>query len=207
MKTTLTALTLAAVLAAPSLARQERAEALADVLAGSFTTIEQSSTEGWGHVESELVRIWPDREDGVWLYQENAWLGASPEETDWSAKQRPYFQRIIRLVQTDETTVLRTIYSMTDPQSVVGAFETPEAIAADQLGSPNCSGPVERIAEGWWVADFPTCPSNLRGAVRTHSRSIHGPDSFVNWDRGFTAEGDVAWGPAEGGYIFQRKAD
>lgn len=206
MKTLLTALTLAAAILAPASAQQERAGDLAAVLTGSFTSVEQSATDGWGHVESELVRIWPERTDGVWLYQENAWLGDSPDETDWSAKERPYFQRIIRLVQTDETTVLRTIYSMTDPQSVVGAFETPEVIAADQLGAPNCSGPVQRIAQGWWTADFPTCPSNLRGAVRTHSRSVHGPDGFVNWDRGFTAEGEVAWGPAEGGYIFKRKA-
>ncbi len=207
MKTALAALALVCAAAAPAAAQQARAEALAEVLSGSFTTIEQSATDGWGHVESELVRIWPDREDGVWLYQENAWLGDSPEETDWSAKNRPYFQRIIRLVQTDETTVLRTIYSMTEPESVVGAYESPETIEPDQLGASSCSGPVERIAEGWWVADFPTCPSSLRGAVRTHSRSIHGPDGFVNWDRGFTAEGEVAWGPAEGGYIFERKTD
>ena len=207
MKTTLTALTLTAALAAPSLAQQERAEALAEVLAGSFTSLEQCSTPGWGCVESELVRIWPERDDGVWLYQENAWLGEDPDAVDPYAKARPYFQRLVRLVQQDETTVLRTIYSLNDPQSVVGAYETPQAIEAEQLGEPNCSGPVERLAHGWWVADFPTCPSNLRGAVRTHSRSIHGPDAFVNWDRGFTADGQVAWGPSEGGYIFKRKAE
>ena len=201
----ITAAALAASAAAAASAQDAPAEALAEVLTGSFTTVEQASTEGWGHVESELVRIWPEREDGVWLYQENAWLGDDPQTSDLAAKQRPYFQRLIKLASIDEATVIRTIYSMTEPGAVIGAYETPEAIAPEQLGDPSCSGPVERIAEGWWVADFPTCPSNLRGAVRTHSRSMHTPDGFANWDRGFDPDGNVVWGPATGGYIFKRQ--
>ncbi|XBQ16641.1 MAG: chromophore lyase CpcT/CpeT [Oceanicaulis sp.] len=196
------ALTGAAAAQAPD---QTAAEELAAVLTGSFSTIEQCETEGWGCVESELVRIWPERTDGVWLYQENAWLGDDPESADPAAKQRPYFQRIIRLAAQDDRTVLRTIYTMTDPASVVGAFAAPDTIAADQLGEASCSGPVERIAHGHWYANFPTCPSGLRGAVRTHSRSIHYPDGFANWDRGFDAEGNVRWGPSAGGYVFVRK--
>ena len=183
------------------------AEELADVLTGSYTTVEQSATDGWGYVESELVRIWPEREDGVWLYQENVWLGDNAETADWSAKERPYFQRIVRLAEVEDGVVLRTIYAMTDPASAVGAYAEPQRVSADQLGAPSCSGPVERIAHGWWVSDFPTCPSGLRGAVRTHSRSIHTPDGFANWDRGFDAEGNVAWGPSEAGYIFKRKSE
>ncbi|MEO1038478.1 MAG: chromophore lyase CpcT/CpeT [Pseudomonadota bacterium] len=182
-------------------------EELAEILTGSFTTLEQSATDGWGYVESELARIWPEREDGVWLYQENVWLGDNEETADWSAKERPYFQRIVRLVETEPGVVLRTIYRVEDAASLVGAYADPSRVGEDQLAAPNCSGPVERIAHGWWVADFPTCPSNLRGAVRTHSRSIHTPDGFANWDRGIDPQGNVVWGPAEAGYIFKRKAD
>jgi len=198
---TVAALSLAATAAASA---QDPAEELAGVLAGSFTTMEQCVTEGWGCVESELTRIWPEREDGVWLYQENAWLGDDPESADPSAKQRPYFQRLVRLAADGDGRVLRTIYSLTDPAAVVGAYADPAMLSADMVGAPSCSGPVERIAAGYWVSDFPTCPSNLRGAVRTHSRSIHTPDSFANWDRGFDPQGEVVWGPAESGYVFKR---
>lgn len=185
-------------------AGQPMAEELANTLIGSFSTIEQSRIEGWGYVESELVRIWPHREDGIWLYQENAFLGSSPEDFDPEIKQRPYFQRIVRLVEVSSTEVIRTIYTLTDPASVVGAFADPSRVAEEQLGDVSCSGPVMRIAHGYWQSNFDTCPSGLRGAVRTHSRSIHTPHGFANWDRGFDAEGTLIWGPARGGYVFDR---
>ncbi|KAA5805463.1 hypothetical protein F1654_05660 [Alkalicaulis satelles] len=196
-----------AALGLSSAALASPAEELAGILIGEFTTAEQSLTEGWGYVESRLVRVWPEREDGVWLYQENAWLGDNPGDADYSVRQRPYFQRLVQLVAIDDHTVIRTIYSMTDPASVVGAVHAPERIEADQLGAPNCSGEVNRIAAGWWIADFPNCPSNLRGAVRTRSQSIHTPDGFANWDLGLTAGGERAWGPTGGGYVFRRMTD
>jgi hypothetical protein len=180
------------------------ANELAGLLIGSFSTLEQSRIEGWGYVESETVRIWPHREDGIWLYQENAFLGASPEEFDPEIKQRPYFQRIIRIWELNNRLVLRTIYTLNDPASVVGAFADPERIAEDQLGAVSCSGEVHRIAHGYWQSNFDTCPSGLRGAVRTVSRSIHTPQGHANWDRGFDAEGTLIWGPARGGYVFDR---
>lgn len=203
MKTFITAaaLSLSATAAASA---QDAAEELAGVLAGSFTSMEQCAVEGWGCVESELVRIWPERTDGVWLYQENAWLGDDPESADPGAKERPYFQRLVRLAPDGEGRVLRTIYSLTDPAAAVGAYADTSVLTPDMVGAPSCSGPVERIAAGYWVADFPTCPSGLRGAVRTHSRSIHTPDSFANWDRGFDAQGNVVWGPRASGYVFKR---
>jgi hypothetical protein len=197
----------ALILALPAWAAADPAEELADILAGSFTTLEQSRTEGWGYVESEMVRIWPDREDGVWLYQENAFLGASPDDYDPEIKQRPYFQRIVRLAAVSPVEVVRTIYSLSDPEVAVGAWANPSRVGEDQLADANCSGPVERIARGHWIADFDTCPSNLRGAVRTRSRSIHTPHGFANWDRGYDAEGRLVWGPEAGGYVFVRKED
>lgn len=180
------------------------ANELAGLLIGSFSTLGQSRIEGWGYVESETVRIWPHREDGIWLYQENAFLGSSPEDFDPEIKQRPYFQRIIRIWELNNREVLRTIYTLTDPASVVGAYADPERIAEDQLGDVSCSGSVHRIAHGYWQSNFDTCPSGLRGAVRTVSRSIHTPQGHANWDRGFDAEGTLIWGPARGGYVFDR---
>jgi len=203
MKYRIFALALSVSAASTSLA-QTPAEELADVLTGSFTTREQCATEGWGCVESELVRIWPERDDGVWLYQENAWLGDDPQSIDPSAKKKPYFQRILRLASDGEGRVLRTIYSLTEPAAVTGAYADTSRLNHDMVGAASCSGPLERIARGYWVSDFPTCPSGLRGAVRTHSRSIHTPDSFANWDRGFDPQGKVVWGPASGGYVFKR---
>ena len=39
----------------------------------------------YGIAESEIVRIWPEREDGVWLYQEQAFLGETASAVDPAA--------------------------------------------------------------------------------------------------------------------------
>ncbi|MGX6648769.1 chromophore lyase CpcT/CpeT [Maricaulaceae bacterium MS644] len=207
MKALITLAALSASLTGAAIAEDSAstaAEELAAIYAGSFTSMEQCAIEGWGCVESEIVRVWPEREDGVWLYQENAWLGDDPGSADPAAKERPYFQRFVRLVSAGEGRVVRTVYSMTDPASSAGAYADVSVLSHEQVADANCSGVVERIAAGYWYADFPTCPGGLRGAVRTHSRSIHTPDSFANWDRGFDAEGGVVWGPSESGYVFKR---
>ena len=42
-------------------------------------------------------------------------------------------------------------------------------------------------------------------AVITGSGRRKGLGYYVNWDRGFDAEGAHVWGPADGGYIFEKK--
>ena len=50
---------------------------LAALQAGSFTTAAQATmSPSYAEVEAEIVRIWPDRDDGVWMYQEQAILAA-----------------------------------------------------------------------------------------------------------------------------------
>ena len=51
--------------------------------------------------------------------------------------------------------MIRTIYTLTDPASVVGAFADPSRVSEKtQLGEVSCSGPVVRIAHGYWQVQF-----------------------------------------------------
>lgn len=200
------ALALALVLTPPAIA-QEAAEdplvaEMAELMTGSFTTLPQAGTdETYGVVESEVVRIWPDRSDGIWLYQENAWLGDTPAEVDMAAKDRPYFQRIVHISPAGPAMVRRTSYDMSERPPYAGFWRTPEAMPAEALGEQTCTGLAHRIAENYWYADL-DCPNAYRGAVRVVSRSVHRPGEYANWDRGFDAEGNRVWGPDAGGYIF-----
>lgn len=200
------ALALVLILTPPALAQEADVDPLvaemAGLMTGSFTTLPQAERdERYGVVESEIVRIWPQRTDGIWLYQENAWLGDTPEEADRSAKDRPYFQRIVHIATAGPAMVRRTSYDLSERAPYAGFWRTPEAMPAEALGAQTCTGLAHRVAEQYWFAEL-DCPNAYRGAVRVVSQSINRPGEYANWDRGFGAEGQHIWGPETGGYLF-----
>lgn len=192
--------------AAPALA-DTAAESFAMGALGSWTSAEQSYSDAYDWVESETVRIWPDRDDGVWLYQENAILGASPiEPAGAGAKDRPYFQVVIHVRDVGQSSLHTTTYRVADRAAARGAWRDPSAFSEAWLGEVACMGAQEQVAAGYWRGQA-DCPNTYKGAVRVVSRSVRTPDAKVNWDRGFDAAGALIWGPAEGGYVFKRKGD
>lgn len=176
---------------------------------GSWTSQEQSADSRYDWVESETVRVLAEREDGIWLYQENAILSSSREEAPTSgAKDRPYFQIVIQLRSIGPDTVHATSYRIETPEARAGARGLWKSGGAgfdmSWIGSPACMNELTRVAEGFWTGAA-QCPNTYKGAVRVDSRSIRTPGSYVNWDRGFNSDGQQMWGPVSGGYIFLRK--
>ncbi|MFN7053943.1 CpcT/CpeT family chromophore lyase [Hyphomonas sp.] len=197
----------AALIAAPALA--DPATEFAEIAAGSWTSRAQSADPRYDWVESETVRILPDRTDGVWLYQENAILAASPDETPADgAKDRPYFQVIVQLRAIGPFEVHSTTYRLDTPEAREGARGIwragGEGFDPAWIGTMACMSGLTRISEGYWTGGA-DCPNNWRGGVKVDSRSIRTPDAYVNWDRGMDADGQQIWGPRAGGYVFLRK--
>ena len=179
---------------------------------GGWTSVAQSSDPAYDWVESQWHRVFADREDGVWLYQENAIVAPSAEEATpaeaKAARARPYFQVVIHLRDVGDGRLHTTTYRLADAAAREGArgFWRHEGAAFDPawLGDVACMGEMRRIADQFWQGGA-ACPSGYRNAVRLESRALHAPGYYVNWDRGFDAEGAHVWGPADGGYIFERK--
>ena len=189
----------------PDAAAPNLAEEVAAIMVGSFSSADQSvGSETYGYVENETVRIWADREDGVWLYQENAFLGSDPETADPDIKNRPYFQTITRLVQATPSMVLTEAYAVSDREAARGAWRDPESFDAEWLGDKSCSGKLDRVAQGYWMGEI-DCINTFRGAAYLRSRTVRTPDTYANWDSGRTVEDEPLWGPSEAGYIFTRK--
>ncbi len=189
--------------AAPAAA--DTAAEFAESAAGSWSSAEQSADPGYDWVESEVRQIWPDREEGVWLYQENAIIAASPEvPVEGDPKARPYFQVVVHIQDVGGGTLHTTTYRVADRAAAKGTWSAPDTFSPDWLGEVSCMGSMQRVGEGFWRGET-TCPNNYRGAARVVSMSVRSPGAHVNWDRGFDAEGNHVWGPAEGGYIFKRK--
>lgn len=178
---------------------------------GSFTTAEQSARDQrYGVAEAEIVRIWPDNQDGVWLYQEQAFMGDSPDDVDPAMKDRPYFARVTHSVEVEPGVVRRSVHKLKDPAAAAGGWkaETPlSGLDPDDLEESECSITVTRIAENYWRSESEKCPNAYKGAGYALSLGITTSGGYANWDRGFTAEGAHVWGPATGGYIFKRKDD
>jgi len=192
-------------------AHAQTAEDLAVQSAGQWTTIEQSVSPDYDWVYSETIRIWPERTDGVWLYQHNWIIAPNAAEVPAYSVRRsrpPYFQVMIQLRDFGDGEVHTTTYRLSGEEAREAARGlspgTPEVkFDADWLGEVACMGRLQALAPGFWEGSA-NCPNGYRGGVRVDSRSIRTPDSWVNWDRGFDAEGKLVWGPPGGGYVFRK---
>ncbi len=176
---------------------------------GSWSSRDQSADPAYDWVESETVRVLTDRGDGVWLYQENAVLAASPDgPAAADAKDRPYFQVVIQLQALGGGEVHTTTFRLDTAEARAGAkglWRDPTRVfEADWIGAVACMGHMSRVSEGFWQGAV-ECPNGYKGGVKVDSRSIRTPDAYVNWDRGFDLSGQQVWGPVNGGYIFNRK--
>jgi len=174
----------------------------ARIAPGLYTSETQHATDPrYDIVEAHVTRIWPERTDGVWLYQEQAIInraGMTPEQ----ARAAPYFQRVARIARTADGTLRRDNFVLTDARAVAGK---PEAITPAMLGPAGCHNVLERVAAGYWTARTDGCANGYKGAVEMRSLSVQTETVYANWDRGFDAKGARVWGPADGGYVFVKK--
>ncbi len=151
--------------------------------------------------------IWPGRDDGPWLYVEQAAA---------TALDRPYRQRVYRLgrqTPEDGGRLFSEAYTFNgDPLQHAGRWRTPDAFAdttpADLTLRDGCTIYLT------WHADKSAytgstegqgCESSLRGADYVTSEVKLTAETLASWDRGFTNDGQQAWGAIGGAYVFKRQ--
>ncbi|MBM3308183.1 MAG: chromophore lyase CpcT/CpeT [Candidatus Eisenbacteria bacterium] len=177
------------------------ADRVAGLLAGSFSSRAQAEADSsYYDIRLEMAPIWAGRDDGRWLYVEQAVAGA---------EERPYRQRVYR-VTDDGAQVRSDVYVLPRPERFVGAWGRPDAFDAlnpdslslregcEVLLRPRADGSFEGGTEGRG------CASDLRGAAYATSTVLLSPDGLVTWDRGFDESGEQVWGAVTGGYVFDR---
>lgn len=182
-------------------------ESYAVTVSGTFSSVAQHRLDsGYDEVEARIVRIWPERRDGVWLYQEQVIVnrpGLIPEE----ARRRPYFQFVARVVVLAPGVFRRDNYRVADPSAWlrIGPGDARLArLSPADLQPASCHNRIEAAATGHYVGRTESCANGYKGAVRMESLSLATPDLYVNWDRGFDGQGRQIWGPQHGGYVFRR---
>ncbi|MEL7483719.1 MAG: chromophore lyase CpcT/CpeT [Planctomycetota bacterium] len=171
-------------------------------LEGSFTSAEQAERdELYFEVNLHHARIWPQRDDGTWLYVEQA-LAANPDS--------PYRQRVYRVWLRPDGVIESAVYELPEPSRFVGAWRDPGSL--DSL-SPislekrdGCAVVFIDIGdEAMTGATVGTaCTSTLRSASYATSEVTITADGITSWDRGFDEAGEQVWGAEAGPYVFRR---
>ena len=173
---------------------------VAAILSGRFSSAAQAEADPeYFAIRLTHVPIWRDRDDGPWLYVEQA---------AESSLDRPYRQRVYHLVAV-EGGVRSDIYTLPgDVTEFVGA----DAAAFAHLGPDSlelrdgCAIHLSRTSADHYAGATrgQGCTSTLRGASYATSGVTVLADRLVTWDRGFDDAGAQVWGAVDGPYVFVR---
>jgi CpeT protein len=176
---------------------------LASLMVGVYTSREQAlkDPENYRDVSLHMVRVWPERADGPWLYIEQALS---------TIVDRPYRQRMYRLVARPNGTIASEVYTLPEEQRFVGAWKDIGRFAALKPDSliprSGCAVVLKPQANGWAGSTVGReCPSDLYGAKFATSEVRVTGDRLESWDRGYDQNGEQVWGATEGPYVFLRE--
>jgi hypothetical protein len=175
---------------------------LADWMTGSFSSAAQADADpDFRHIVLHMVRIWPDRSDGVWLYVEQAVAEAA---------DRPYRQRVYRVRRVGEDLFASSVFTLSDPQAFVGARRHEQPLAAlgpgDLTPREGCTIYLLERADGSFEGSTlgRLCRSTLRGATWASSEVVIDSKGMTSWDRGWNDVAEQVWGAEKAGYRFDR---
>jgi hypothetical protein len=174
---------------------------VAALLTGSFSSEAQAKSDPeFFDVRLHMTPIWTSRADGPWLYVEQAMA---------TALDRPYRQRVYRLIDRGDGSVESFVYELPAPRERVGAWSNPAVFDADTpealVPRAGCSIVLRRAGAAWvGTTNERDCESSLRGASYATSEVVLREDGLESWDRGFDADGKQVWGAVKGTYQFRR---
>lgn len=191
----------------PSATVDPEVVALAKGLTGTFDSKQQSETDPqYFNVQLQMVRIWPDRADGVWLYVEQA-MSATPAA--------PYRQRVYQVHRRADGKLVSEVFLLPGSREEVlkfaGAWKSDKPLAdltPDRLvARAGCGMVMTAKPDGTFTGgtDGKNCPSELNGSSYAVSEAVVTPTQLRTWDRGYDADGKQVWGAKKGPYLFDRK--
>ncbi len=126
-----------------------------------------------------------------------------------STAANPYRVRVMRVFQGDDANSVRV--SSFAPQQgtnlaqLCSLPETDRTVDFSQLTGEKCTTSASLIgAEFVGGTTGEGCPSKRAGSVRMTSELTLSSSKMTTWDRGWTADGQLAWGPEKGPYQFEK---
>jgi uncharacterized protein (DUF1330 family) len=175
------------------------------VRTGTFTTQAQAAADSrYGVAIWHIAEIWSDDDETVrWIYVES-WM----KDAD-----APYLQRVSSIHEEGDGTLRSRRYTIADASRFLGVQTDPAAAPpreAVQLAEvTGCDAVITRAGAGRFESSTTgnRCGNTYKGAAYAISRSSLHANGMTNWDRGFSSDGSLVWGPEYGGYRFLRDTD
>ncbi|MEZ4884771.1 MAG: CpcT/CpeT family chromophore lyase [Chitinophagales bacterium] len=174
---------------------------LVERMTGSFNSYRQSIDDpSYYNITLEMHRIWEDRNDGYWLYVEQAVA---------SMKHKPYRQRVYHVTALNPRTFSSEVYTLPDEKRFIGAFKQKNAFLTftpDSLEVREGCAIILRKEIDAFVGQTKDkeCGSTLRGATYATSKVNIYKDRLESWDQGFNDQDSQVWGAVKGPYIFDK---
>jgi CpeT protein len=171
---------------------------------GNFSSEEQSKNDSdFFDIRLRMVPIWKQTNEEFYLYVEQAMS---------TAQEKPYRQRVYKVVKEDETHFTSYIYLLNDASKFVGKKAGDEiffSITPDSLKiKDGCEVKLEFDAnknEFVGSTGTNTCPSDRSGAAWATSKVTINDERMISWDQGWNTDGKQVWGAVKGGYIFRKQ--
>ena len=195
------ALTLAACGGSRTISYSDSQEEIAELLTGSFSAEAQAKQDSdYLAIDLHIAPVWTER-TGQWFYVEQAQANQA---------DRPYRQRMYRLVQLSSERFKILNYTFRNPQVFAGKWKQPEFFddypEEIVLIKEGCGVYLNRESFKHYKGETfgEDCFSDFRGASYATSQVEIRADLIKSWDRGWSQEGEQVWGPEEGPYRFIR---
>ena len=176
-------------------------KSLIKTMTGSFTSAAQAKEDTtYLDISLHMYPIWTAKED-KYLYVEQALT---------SDQQKPYRQRIYKLIADGKGGFESHIFTLVEPDRFIGKWEEP--LFFDQFGEElmeekeGCAVYLAQHADGSYSGStrMDHCKSTMRGASYATSMVKIRENSIMSWDQGFDVAGQQVWGAEKGGYRFLR---
>ena len=167
---------------------------------GSFSSQQQAAEDSsFVDISLEMVPIWPERDDGYWLYVEKEAAGSLDQ---------PFLQQVYHLSQLNDSVLLSSMFDIPEPLRFAGQWRNPDALSVltrDSLEKlDGCTVYLTRSGDTAFIGSTEgrACHNDYRGAVYATSEMRITEHHLVSWDRGFDSTGAQVWGSEKGGYLF-----
>ncbi len=177
---------------------------LRQCMIGDFSSALQAQSDSdFFDIRLRMVPIWPADESTFYLYVEQAVA---------TSMDKPYRQRIYKVIKDDNTHFTSYIYTVANPLRLAGKngddaiftqLTTDSLILKD-----GCEVKLTLDQENMTFAGSTgdrTCPIDRSGAAWTTSKVTIDETRMISWDQGWNAEGKQVWGAVKGGYIFLKQ--
>jgi hypothetical protein len=179
-------------------------ELLKKYMSGSFSSELQSRHDSdYFDIRLRMEPIWKASDAEFYLYVEQAMS---------TALDKPYRQRIYKVVKESEDHFTSYIYTMNAPQRFTGkkgsddvfSMITPDSLKVLEGCEVRLSFNSKLNQFEGATADL-TCPSTRSGATHTTSKVVITANGMNSWDQGWNDDGAQVWGATKGGYEFLKK--